>query len=311
MPQPFNNAVMTNGGAMLLTRAQAGEIKIEFTRVAVGNGIYNEDEKTLSALQQQTSLKNVQNSYLPSKKEVFSEHSVKITAIISNQDPVTKEALITQGYFINELGLFAKAKDESDETEVLYSIAVITGETGDFMPPYNGYNAAQIIQEYYATVNNSLETYINSAGALMLAEEGQKLAYPEFEDYTAEESTIPEFDEALAQIFSGQSLPVLIKNIKACLINLNQLTYDAFALLCDASNIEASFLKVYTMIESGVLTLADIEEAIKTEWNGEASQDPTSMTPEDITEAVNTKWNGETSANETSLSAEDIDEATS
>ena len=32
MPQPFNNAVMTNAGARLLTRAQAGEIKIEFTR---------------------------------------------------------------------------------------------------------------------------------------------------------------------------------------------------------------------------------------------------------------------------------------
>lgn len=31
MPQPFNNAVMTNAGARLLTRAQAGEIKIEFT----------------------------------------------------------------------------------------------------------------------------------------------------------------------------------------------------------------------------------------------------------------------------------------
>ena len=38
MPQPFNNAVMTNAGARLLTRAQAGEIKIEFTRIAVGNG---------------------------------------------------------------------------------------------------------------------------------------------------------------------------------------------------------------------------------------------------------------------------------
>ena len=40
MPQPFNNAVMTNAGARLLTRAQAGEIKIEFTRIAVGNGNY-------------------------------------------------------------------------------------------------------------------------------------------------------------------------------------------------------------------------------------------------------------------------------
>lgn len=51
MPQPFNNAVMTDAGARLLTRAQAGEIKIEFTRIATGNGVYAASEKTLSALQ--------------------------------------------------------------------------------------------------------------------------------------------------------------------------------------------------------------------------------------------------------------------
>lgn len=45
MPQPFNNAVMTNAGARLLTRAQAGEIKIEFTRIATGNGSYTAQEK--------------------------------------------------------------------------------------------------------------------------------------------------------------------------------------------------------------------------------------------------------------------------
>ena len=45
MPQPFNNAVMTNAGARLLTRAQAGEIKIEFTRIATGNGSYTAAEK--------------------------------------------------------------------------------------------------------------------------------------------------------------------------------------------------------------------------------------------------------------------------
>ena len=58
MPQPFNNAVMTNNGAALLTRAQAGEIKIEFTRIVTGNGSYTADEKTLAKLQQATKLKS-------------------------------------------------------------------------------------------------------------------------------------------------------------------------------------------------------------------------------------------------------------
>ena len=43
------------------------------------------------------------------------------------------------------------------------------------MPPYNGHNPAQIIQEYYATVNNSAEVIIQSgAGAVALADDLQK-----------------------------------------------------------------------------------------------------------------------------------------
>ena len=45
MPQPFKGAVVTDAGMQLLTKAQAGEIKIEFTRMETGNGIYEEREK--------------------------------------------------------------------------------------------------------------------------------------------------------------------------------------------------------------------------------------------------------------------------
>ena len=43
------------------------------------------------------------------------------------------------------------------------------------MPPYNGYNPAQIIQDYFATVNNSAEVTINSTGAALLVEDANKL----------------------------------------------------------------------------------------------------------------------------------------
>lgn len=175
MPQPFNNAVMTNAGARLLTRAQAGEIKIEFTRIAVGNGEYTADEKTLAALQKQTALKSLKNSYTLSDIDVFSDYSVKVTALITNQDPVTGQTLVTAGYYINEMGLFAKEKDGEDSTEVLYSITTTAGENGDFMPPYNGYNPAQITQDYFATVNNSAEVTIVSTGAALLAEDANKI----------------------------------------------------------------------------------------------------------------------------------------
>lgn len=171
MPQPFNNAVITNGGARLLTRAQAGELKIEFTKIAVGSGDYTEDEKTLAFLQSQTGLKSFRNSYAISDLEVHSDYSVKVTSLITNYNPLTGEVAVNQGYFINEMGLYAREKDGAADTEILYSIAVTSGDNGDFMPPYNGYNPAQIIQDYFVTVNNSSEVFIQTTGAVALAED--------------------------------------------------------------------------------------------------------------------------------------------
>lgn len=175
MPQIYNNAVMTNAGAKLLTRAQANEIRIEFTRIAVGNGTYSSGEKTKASLQTRTALKALKNSYALSDVDVYSDHSVKVTALITNQDPVTGKTLVDNGYFINEMGLFAKPAGASSSEEVLYSITTVAGETGDFMPPYNGYNPAQITQDYFATVNNSADVTINTAGAALLAADANKL----------------------------------------------------------------------------------------------------------------------------------------
>ena len=106
---------------------------------------------------------------------MFSDYSVKVTALITNLDPVTRKVLVKQGYYINEMGLYAKPAGEPDSAEVLYSITVTAGENGDFMPPYNGYNPAQIIQDYFATVNNSAEVTIVSTGAALLAEDANKI----------------------------------------------------------------------------------------------------------------------------------------
>lgn len=171
MPQLFNNAVMTNKGADLLVRAQAGQIKLQFTRMAVGNGAYASSEKTIQALQKATKLKSQKNAYTLSAVNVYSEHSVKVTALITNYDSVKQSALVSVGYYINEIGLFAKPLGAADSEEILYSIAVVAGDNGDFMPPYNGYNPAQIIQDYYATVDNSTQVTIQTAGAALLASE--------------------------------------------------------------------------------------------------------------------------------------------
>lgn len=173
MPQPFNNAVITNGGARLLTRAQAGEVSIQFTRLAIGNGIYEKEEKELANLQRQTELKSLKNSYKLSDIEIYNDHAVKVTALITNQDLTDGSALIKEGYYINEIGLYAKPAGNGNEAEeTLYSMAVTVGENGDFMPPYNGFSPAQIIQEYYATVSNASEvTIFTNNHSVALAED--------------------------------------------------------------------------------------------------------------------------------------------
>ena len=176
MPQPFNNAVMTNEGARLLAKAQIGESAIQFTRFVTGNGIYSEEEKTVDALQEQTELKSEKNSYSFTNIEVFSDYGVKVTALITNLDPITEEVLVTQGYYINEMGLYAKLVGETDNKEVLYSITTTSAENGDFMPPYNGHNPVQIIQDYYVTVTNSAEVTIQiGMGAVALVKDLQKV----------------------------------------------------------------------------------------------------------------------------------------
>lgn len=172
MPQIYNHAVMTDDGIRLLTKAQAGEINIQFTRMAAGDGAYTEEEKSPAALQKLKGLKSQKNSYALSSVQMASDNSVKLSALITNQDPSTGDALVTEGYYINEIGLYAREKGGGDSTEVLYSISVTAAENGDYMPPYNGHSPAQIVQEYYAAVSNSAEVSIDvdSMGAVLLTD---------------------------------------------------------------------------------------------------------------------------------------------
>lgn len=162
MPQLFNHAVLTNGGANLMIKAHAGTCGIAFTRLVIGDGHYEDAEKTLEEMQRMSALKSARASFALNGIEIYSEHSVKVTALITNFNPSTHETLISEGFFINEMGLYAKEADGDDGTEVLYSIVTTAADNGDFMPPYNGYFPAQIIQDFYVTVGNSAEVVLEA-----------------------------------------------------------------------------------------------------------------------------------------------------
>ena len=176
MPQLFEPAILTTSGAELLAAAQAGSVTIEFTKIAVGDGMFSDTEN----LRERTSLKSEKNAYVISGKSIVGNSTVKLTAVLTNQDPVTLKSLVTNGYYINEIGLYARA---AGGDELLYSIAKTAGEKGDYMPSLSE-GPTQVKQAYYVTVNDSLtvtvedknaETATEEVNGLMSAEDKKKL----------------------------------------------------------------------------------------------------------------------------------------
>lgn len=163
MPMPFQKAVTTEKGVELLNRSQAGEGVITFVAIATGNGVYSELEKRSENLRKSTNLKANKNFYKISEVRKENTNSIKVTAVIGNQDPVTKEAVVTEGYNINEIGLFAKIEGDSENT--LLSVAVTGGEHGDYLPAFTGKETAQIIQNYIVSISNDLEISLKYSDA--------------------------------------------------------------------------------------------------------------------------------------------------
>ena len=145
----YRNAVMTQNGAALLNKAQAGLCKIKFTRMSTGDGQYSESEKGIEELRKITSLKSHKQSFAFDSIKYQDDTSVELKASITNHDDTQT---LSAGYYIREIAIFAQEDDKSD-TEVLYSIAV--ADVADFLPTYNGNNPILIIQKYYVTVDES------------------------------------------------------------------------------------------------------------------------------------------------------------
>lgn len=216
MAQPFKNAVMTNLGIKLLNDAQAGECSIEFTRIAVGDGSYSAEEKERASLETMEALKHEKETYSILSKKKQNDNAIVLTTNISNYDDVEEKAIVTEGFYINEIAVFARPKGTEDE--VMYSIAVVSGELGDYMPPYNGYNPAQIIQSYLVSVNNADD-------AKIVVQSGAYALQKDLEECQSELNKLKfsEMTELLASVEEGDEFIVNdggeTKRVKASLLS--------------------------------------------------------------------------------------------
>lgn len=286
MPREFNRAVMTNNGADLLNRAQSGDAVLEFTRMAIGDGVYTDEETTVEAMQKMTDLKSGKYSYPISGKSVESPRCLKLTSVFGNAVPGVDEAIVTEGFFINEIGLYCMAKDE-DDSEVLYSVTTVVGGYGDYMPPYNGKNRAEIIQDWYATITNDGIAYIQNSSSAF--------------------ATMDYVDSLMARSigFDGSLSNSPYDNVQDVL--------DAILLLLDPMKIQQAFVDTFTYFEgtdlSASMSAVEVNEAIQTRWDGQSSTDPTAMNAAEVEEAIQTRWNGQSSTDPTAISAVEIEEA--
>lgn len=174
MAQTFENAVLTNDGIALLTRVQANECSMTFTRVVLGSGSYtSEAEKETSVLQLMTQLESEEQEADVTSCEVKSETAVKVTATITNEG-------VSTGYYWNEVGIYAKASDQA--TDILYAIAVTSaGEEeswhGDYIPAYDSLTPVTIIQAFVLSVGNSAHVSVTVNGPNVIVDSETHIVY--------------------------------------------------------------------------------------------------------------------------------------
>lgn len=237
MPREFNRAVMTNDGADLLNRAQAGNAVLEFTRMAVGDGIFTDEETSVEAMQQMTDLKSEKYSYPICEKSVESPRCLKLTSVFWNAEPGEETAFVTDGFFINEIGLFCREKDKPD-SEVLYSVTTVIGGQGDYMPPYNGKNRAEIIQDWYATITNDGVAYIqNSSNTFVTKEHLDSLIEQIIGDIDVEEKGSMQ-----------EQVNVLHNKVKECLDVMNATAVES-AFYDDKEGEDGVWAKLWSLVK--------------------------------------------------------------
>ncbi len=168
----FENAVLTDEGANLIASSMAEGFTIEFVKMVIGNGEYKDTEKSKEALRERTSLKAFKQEFGFSSVLATRQRAVVLKAVIRNDN-------LSEGYRMTEIGIIAKKQGDAGTDGILYSVAVAA--EADYLPD-NAYPISYT-QEYYTRVSNAEMVAINiEMGEYALAEDIQKILYPQYEE---------------------------------------------------------------------------------------------------------------------------------
>lgn len=121
----WQGAILTNAGIALQARVEAGETKLNLTRLKLGDGMPTSLE-TMTDLQHPVQVVGI-TSITPNE-----DGTIVVNGTVTNAD-------LAEGYYLREYGLFA---EDDDGNEVLYCISVDTNP--DYLQPKG---SATIISE--------------------------------------------------------------------------------------------------------------------------------------------------------------------
>ena len=167
----FMQSTITQKGVALARKTQHGNIKIEFTKLGTGAGIYAEGEE-LGLI---TALRDKKQEFVFSSFSVSDPTTVKLTSVISNKN-------LTEGYYIREIGIYA---NDPDEGEILYALTVAKDGRADFLPAFDGLAPVTIGLDSYIAVLSAENAeitvdpgaYASAADLLELEERVDKKSY--------------------------------------------------------------------------------------------------------------------------------------
>lgn len=165
MSSKYNGWIITNEGKKLLSRTLENQTKFKITKLEVGNGYNNGDDKLL------VRLNSLKNSYSVNAIDRKVDNTVEVTFVVSNRNS-SGENIVNTSYRISEMGIYAK---DDTEREILY--AYTKSEQGDYLPTFIGSNPIDIIQKCYVITEQSQNITLTIDGTITY------VTQPDFEEY--------------------------------------------------------------------------------------------------------------------------------
>ncbi len=158
----FERHSLTDAGRALITKAQAGQTAIHFTKVISGAGLWANTEDIENA----TELKTPKQTFTFSDIAIPSGNpsTVVLKVILSNEG-------LTELYYVTELGIYA---NDPDDGEILYAILTSSKNT-EYLPAANGIGVSSITVRVNLEVCNAESVTIEMSGTYASAEDFEAL----------------------------------------------------------------------------------------------------------------------------------------